>query len=105
MSKTYYKEKLIKLIEKLFTHDGDAKSKFIEFEDLILATYLSSKSGEMENGVADKWDLIWKELNTKPALQIGDKVFSSFHLTVRSKRNKSLVKNLNFFLEEFYRTL
>lgn len=105
MSKIYYKEKLIKLVEKLFTHDGDAKSKFIEFENLILATYLFSKSEEVENRVAIKWDLIWQELNTKPALEIGDKAFSSFYLTVRSKKNKSLIKYLNFFLEEFYRTI
>jgi hypothetical protein len=105
MSKTYYREKLMKLVEKLFTHQGDAKSKFIEFEDIIYTVYLSSKSGDVEKAVVDKWDEIWKELNVKPELDLGNRVFSSFFNTVKSKRNKSLVKHLDFFLEEFYRVI
>lgn len=104
MSKQYYKEKLIKLVEKLFTHQGDAKSKFIEFEELIYNVYLSSKSGDVEKAITDKWDVIWHELNSKPELS-GNKVFSSFSMTIRSKRNKSLIKYLDFFLEEFYRVI
>lgn len=105
MSKTYYKVKLIKLVEKLFTHQGDAKSKFIEFEDIIYTAYLSSKSFGVEKAVIDKWEEIWKELNVKPELTIGNIVLSSFFRTVQSKRNKSLVKYLDFFLEEFYRVI
>jgi hypothetical protein len=105
MSKTYYREKLMKLVEKLFTHQGDAKSKFIEFENLIDNAYISSKSGGVEKAIVDKWDVIWNELNVKPELNLGNRVFSSFFNTVKSKRNKSLVKYLDFFLEEFYRVI
>lgn len=104
MSEIYYKEKLLKLVEKLFTHQGDAKSKFIELEELIFATYLSTKIGDMDKTRIDKWDAIWHELNSKPELS-GNKVFSSFSMTIRSKRNKSLIKYLDFFLEEFYRVI
>ena len=95
----------MKLVEKLFTHQGDAKSKFIEFEDLIETAYLSSKSCGVEKEVVEKWDEIWYELNVKPELTSGNRVFSSFFNTVKSKRNKSLVKYLDFFLEEFYRVI
>lgn len=94
----------MKLVEKLFTHQGDARNKFIELEDLILATYLSCKSGNIDKTTIDKWDDIWHELNSKPELS-GNKVFSSFSMTIRSKRNKSLIKYLDFFLEEFYRLI
>lgn len=95
----------MKLVEKLFTHQGDAKSKFIEFEELIYDAYLSSKSSDVEKAIRDKWDVIWQELNTKPELNSGNRVFSSVFITVRSKRNKSLSKYLNFFIEEFYRVI
>jgi hypothetical protein len=105
MSKEYYKEKLIKLVERLFTHEGDARCKLIENENLIEIVILASKSGDIEKETQNKWDVIWLELNSKPELNIGNRVSSSFARTIQSKRNKSLIKYLDFFLEEFYKVL
>jgi hypothetical protein len=105
MSDKYYREKIMKLVEKLFTHEGNVKNKFIEYEELIFSTYLISKNNTLNSETTIKWDAIWKELNIKSELNLGNRYYSSFYNTVKSKRNKSLIKYLDFFLEEFYRVI
>jgi pullulanase len=97
--KTDYKEKLFSLVKKLFIETKDAKSKFINCEDKIESTYLASRNENIPKEVIEFWQKLWTELNLKEA----NNSKSSFFMTVKSKRNKSLEKYLSFFIEEFNR--
>lgn len=105
MSKLYYREKLIIFVEKLFTHTGDAKGKFVDNEYFFESVIIASKSGQIDQNTQARWNKIWKELNIKEELIIGTKSTSSYIRTINSKRNKSLKKYLDFILEEFYKTI
>ena len=105
MSKEYYREKLIKLVEKLFANTGDARTKFVENEELIETVILASRSGDIDEETKNKWDIFWYDLNKKQELNIGNRIFSSFVRTVQSKKNKSFEKYLDFILEEFFKVL
>jgi hypothetical protein len=105
MSNLYYREKLIFLVEKLFTHTGDAKSKFIENERYFESVIIAAKSGQIDQITQDRWNVIWKDLNSKEELVLGTKLSSSFTRTINSKRNNSLKKYLDFILEEFYKVI
>jgi len=107
MSKIYYREKIIKLINDLFTQTGDARSRIIRNEKNIQNTYLASKSDEIPEKVRIIWDKYWNELNSKNAIYLKDKtvVVNSMTSTLLSKKNKTMKKYLEFFLEEYYRVL
>lgn len=105
MSKEYYNEKLIKLVGHLFTNTGDARTKFIENEELIETVILASKSRAIDEETQNKWDIFWYDLNKKPELNLENRIFTSFVRTVQSKKNKSFEKYLDFILEEFYKII
>ena len=52
-----------------------------------------------------RWEVVFRELNTKEELNLGNRQFSRYSMTVKSKRNSSPKKYLEFILEEFYKVL
>ena len=103
MKNTYYREKLIKLVDVLFLETGDARSKFLKNEKFFENVYLASQTTDEET--RNRWEVVFRELNTKEELNLGNRQFSSYSMTVQSKRNSSLKKYLEFILEEFYKVL
>lgn len=102
--KMYYREKIIKIHDKMFDDYGDAKARMINCEDYIESAKMSRGSQPLE--VKLRWEEIWKELNVKKGYDFGNgRRTSSFVETIRSKRNITLVKYLMFFSEEFYRVI
>ena len=69
------------------------------FENVYLASHTTDE--ETKN----RWEVVFRELNTKEELNLGNRQFSSYSMTVQSKRNSSLKKYLEFILEEFYKVL
>lgn len=107
MNGLYYREKVLKLVERLFIETGDAKSRILNCEEKILCAKLASGAEDVPHEIRKRWIEIWDELNKEPELNTSDGkiILSSFKNTVSKKRNKSMEKYLLFFLEEFYRVL
>ena len=104
MSNSYYKEKLLGLVEKLFVNEGDVSKRLIDNENLIFSVMLASQNINSEDRTKKKWLELWEELNTKKELKLGEnKTISSFVMTVKSRRNKTLKKYLHFILEEYFK--
>lgn len=103
MKNTYYREKLAKLVEALFLDTGDARSKLLKNEKFFENVYLASHTTDEKTKY--KWEVVYRELNTKEELNLGKRQFSSYSMTVKSKRNSSLKKYFEFILEEFYKVL
>jgi len=101
----YYRGKILNLFNKLFSNSGDARSRFIDCENELSAAYHGSLYEGVPDNVKKHWEKIWKELNSKEALEMKNVTLSPYNRTVYSKRNKSLVKHLEFILEEFYRLI
>lgn len=103
MSIRYYQEKISALVLKLFSDPTDARSRIINCEGKIITAHLASKSGNVPIEIQKQWDKIWDELNQKPAYydHLGKVIHSSFVNTISSKRNKTMVKYLEFFLKEY----
>ena len=65
---------------------------------------LASQNINSEDRTKKKWLELWEELNTKKELKLGEnKTISSFVMTVKSRRNKTLKKYLHFILEEYFK--
>lgn len=107
MNETYYREKVLKLIDRIFVETGDAKTRIINCEDTILVAKLASNSSGVPIDIRHRWNVIWEELNTENewADREGNLIQSSLVSTVTRKKNKTLEKYLLFFLEEFYRVI
>ncbi len=101
----YYREKILKLFNKLFLNSGDARSRFIDCENELNAAYHGSMFDGVPLDVKEHWEKIWKELNRKEALELKNATLSPFNRTVYSKRNKTLVKYLEFISEEYSRLI
>ena len=102
---TYYREKLIKLLNKLYLEIGDARYRFIHCEDEFEMTYLASKEENIPKKVKEFWEKMWCELNKNKEIifKSNNLVLSSFSHTVKSKKNKTMTKYLEFILEEYNR--
>jgi hypothetical protein len=101
----YYRGKLLNLFNKIFIETGDARSRFINCEKEISVAYEASLCKGVPVNVKEYWSKMWENLNTKEELVMdrGNRVISSFHQTVKSKRNKFLGEYLLFILDEFGR--
>ncbi|MGJ8761142.1 MAG: hypothetical protein ACSHXA_11405 [Polaribacter sp.] len=100
----YYNEKLWNLINKLFIDSGDARCKFINYEENFKTAYFASQTESNPKEVREYWQKMWSDLNSKEAYYNGHTMIkSSFFQTILSKRNKSLEKYLGFLLEEHIR--
>lgn len=97
----YYRGKLFNLFNKIFIESGDARSRFINCEKQFSVAYDASMYDGVPKNVKEYWSKMWNDLNTKEGLlDSGNIIFSSFHQTIKSKRNKTLEKYLLFLLEE-----
>lgn len=107
MSNSYYREKLIKLFEKIYAGSGDARSRIINCEDHIFTAYIASRNDEIPVEVKLKWDKLWNDLNQEPEWRTkdGQVIMTSLRKTVLKKRNRTMRNYLAFFLEEFYRVI
>ena len=107
MKETYYRSKIISLIDKIFVETGDARSRILNCETKLLNAYTASTSRGVPIEIQNRWDEIWNELNAREEWtdNNGRLIQSSLSATIRRKRNKSMEKYLHFFLEEFYRVL
>jgi hypothetical protein len=100
----YYNEKLSNLIDKLFIDSGDARNRFINYEEKIEIAYKASRTEFNPKEVREYWEEMWTDLNSKEPYYNGSTMIkSSFYQTILSKRNKSLEKYLGFLLEEHIR--
>ncbi|MEE9432103.1 MAG: hypothetical protein V3V16_13725 [Melioribacteraceae bacterium] len=98
----YYREKLFNLFNKLFIETGDARSRFINCEKQFSVANDASMYDGVPNDIKECWNKMWNDLTTKEKLVMdrGNFILSSFHETIKSKRNKTLQKYLLFILEE-----
>ena len=98
----YYRGKLFDLFNEIFIETGDARSRFSNCEKQFESAYYASLSNGVPNDIKRYWNKMWNDLNTKEELVMnrGKLIFSSFHQTIKSKRNKTLEKYLLFILEE-----
>jgi hypothetical protein len=98
----YYRGKLFNLLNKLFIETGDARDRFISCEKQFSVAYDASMYDGVPIEIKEYWNKMWNDLNSKEELVMsrGSFVFSSFHQTIKSKRNKTLQKYLLFILEE-----
>lgn len=102
----YYREKVIKLYDKLFMETEDRRSRIINCESEIFGAYLASKHANTLIEIEKQWNALWNQLNEADSLTVGKgRVISSFSLTVRKRRNNTMEKYLLFFQEEFYRVI
>jgi pullulanase len=107
MNENYYREKVIKLFEKIFVEVGDARSRIINCEDEIFTAYSLSGADGVPCEVKKHWKMIWSELNTEPPWKTieGKEIMSSLNKTILKRKNSALKKYLSFFLEEFCRVI
>jgi hypothetical protein len=102
MNNLYYKQKLNKLIEKLFINENNARERLIENEELIFTVFLASKSDDIEFDTQKNWQKLWNDLNVKNEIRLAEnRVISSFKNTILSKRNKTISKYLELIFEEY----
>lgn len=96
----YYKEKILKLHDRLFLHTGNAKEKIIENDELI--RLLIKLSGSQPNNINEKWLRFGELLYHKGKLisKDGVHVLSAIENTLGKKKNKSFESFLLFILEE-----
>ncbi len=106
MNNLYYKGKLNKLIEKLFTNENNARERLIENEELIFTVLLASKSDDIDVETQNNWQKLWNELNVKNEIRLTEnRIISSFKNTILSKRNKTLSKYLELIYEEYLKII
>lgn len=106
MNNLYYKEKLNKLIEKLFTNENNARERLIENEELIFTVLLASKSDDIDVETQNNWQKLWNELNVKNEIRLTEnRIISSFKNTILSKRNKTLSKYIELIYEEYLKII
>lgn len=107
MKQSYYREKIISLIDKIFIETGDARSRITNCETKIFNAYLASNSDGVPRKIKDQWEVCWNDLNNTNELvdNNGKLIQSSLSRTVNKRKNKSMEKYLLFFLSEFYRVL
>lgn len=107
MASTYYRGKIIGLVEKLFIETGDARMRMINCEDKISSAYLASKQEGISPETKEKWEKFWKELTAveESRNKKGQLIQSSLCATVLRKKNKSMQKYFLFFLEEHFSVL
>ena len=98
----YYRGKLFNLFNKIFIEYGDARNRFINCEKQFSVAYDASMYNGVPNEIKEYWNKMWNDLNTKEELVMnkGSFTLSSFHQTIKSKKNKTLQKYLQFILEE-----
>lgn len=103
----YYHGKIMNLFNKIFIETSDARDRFINCEKQFTDAYFASGDKYVPSEIQTHWEKIWTELNKKEQFVIdnGKRVYSSFHQTIKSKRNKTLEKYLLFILEEHGRLL
>ena len=102
MNNFYYRQKLNKLIEKLFINENNARERLIENEELIFTVFLASKSDEIDMDTQKNWQKLWNDLNVKNEIRLAENiVISSFKNTILSKRNKTISKYLELIFEEY----
>jgi hypothetical protein len=105
----YYKEKVIRMNEKLILGIGDARSRICNCEEKIESAYFASQGINLPPETENMWTEYWTELNKGKDDCIYDKngimISTPVCVTVRSKRNKAMIKYLSFFYEEFRRVL
>jgi hypothetical protein len=73
----YYYEKLSNLIDKIFIDSGDARCKFIKFEEKFEIAYKTSKTEFNPKEVRDYWEKMWIDLNSKEAYYNGSTMIKS----------------------------
>ncbi|MCD8433543.1 hypothetical protein LNJ05_12300 [Tenacibaculum finnmarkense genomovar ulcerans] len=98
----YYRGKLLNLFNKIFVEIGDVRSRFINCEKQFSVAYDASMYDGVPLEIKEYWKMMWNDLNTKEELIMdkGTLTYSSFHQTIKSKKNKTLEKYLHFLLEE-----
>ena len=102
MNNLYYKQKVNKLVERLFTNENNARDRLIENEELIFTILLASKSDDIDIETQNNWQKLWDELNVKNEIKLTEnRLISSFKNTILSKRNKTLCKYLEIIYEEY----
>lgn len=91
-------EKYFKLIMILSTHKGNIRERFLRSEELLLLT-----NSSMPKHLQSDWELIFKNLKSKPAFIFasGKINYSSLENTIRSEKYTSL-SNMASDLVLFY---
>ncbi|GEM_PF-3599606 len=97
MSEIYYREKVVKLHNKLFLSTKSARFNFIDNDDHWDTAYMASKTIK-DDATIREWDRVWSELTKKKSPYIER---SDFVHTILSKQNRSLEKYLLFVLEQY----
>lgn len=105
----YYKEKVLKLNQKLAFELGDARSRICNCESYIEAALMASSGTDLGVDIERQWSAIWDELTSNPNAyyftKSGDMIGSPVCGTIKNKRNKTMLKYLMFFNEELFRVL
>ena len=99
----YYNQKICTLFEKLFISEGNVKDRICLCEENIINCYIASKNTNLPDSVYYFWEEFNKEYLSKIVYDSNPVKNINLYKLMSNKRNKTLVKYLHFFLEEYNR--
>jgi len=97
----YYEGKFIKFYRKFSLKPGNVKERLEICGDDLEYAYSLSQIDELGSERRNMWQNIWSELTCKPPYSENNSIKSSISHSLTGKHKKSLIKYLDFFLNEY----